>query len=192
MSVWARSDVCYVGISRDHGGCGEGHSRPVVQGAPVQVWQLTCGGGCEDYLRGDPLWSATPTGIPETVDEKATREDVEKRGALEQAQATADALSQLAKLGDLPAVLGRFMEFMASGGQLPAAPRADVVATREGAAPALPPVAAEPGSAGGGLPEDLESMSLPELKALAETRGVKTTRSKADQIAALREAADGA
>jgi hypothetical protein len=53
-----------------------------------------------------------PNTIPETVDEEATRKDVERRGVIEQQQSTADALGQLAKLGDLPAIMGQFMQFL--------------------------------------------------------------------------------
>lgn len=118
MTVYARSDVTCVALSKAHGGCGEVHSRPVVDGAPVKLWSLTCH-SCEDHLRSDSLWSSTISEIPETYDEKSVREDQERRGQREQADATAHALERLAHLGDLPTVLGRMVELMT--GQQPQA-----------------------------------------------------------------------
>ena len=81
MTIYAASSIDYVAVSIDgHGGCGKGHSRPVVNGAPQNPWALSCP-PCENHLRHDPLWSATLTEIPETHDEKAAREDYQKRGA---------------------------------------------------------------------------------------------------------------
>lgn len=113
MTVWARSDVCAVSISPDHGGCGISHSRPVVAGAPVRTWALTCQGGCEDYLRNDPLWSGTPETVPESPDEIAIRQDLEKRGQLESQASMATALNDLAKLGDLPGAIAQLAQMMA-------------------------------------------------------------------------------
>ena len=207
MAVWARSDVCAVSISQEHGGCGVTHSRPVIKGAPVKVWSLTCHDGCEDHLRSDPLWSGTPQGIPETPDEVVIREDVEKRGQLEQQRTTAEALHDLAKLGDLPGAIAQLAQIMA--GQQPqqlvsgmdamcrsghrnggdakfcgqcGVSMGEAVAADRG--PALPP-AGEPVE----VPEDLEALSLPELRDVAARLGVKAARSKADQITAIREAA---
>jgi hypothetical protein len=137
-------------------------------------------------LRKDGLWAPTPTTIPETPDEENFRKDAERRGSVEQAQATADALNQLARLGDLPAVLGKFMEFMTSGSLPAAAPvQPDIVATPVSTAPELPAPApaVEPKDA---VPE-LESMNINELRKYAEQVGAKTTRSREDQIAAIRE-----
>lgn len=113
MTVWARNDVCAVSISPDHGGCGEAHTRPVVKGAPVKVWALTCHGGCEDHLRGNSLWAGTPEGVPETPDETNIRLDVERRGQLEQQSTMASALNDLAKLGDLPGAIAQLAQIMA-------------------------------------------------------------------------------
>lgn len=113
MTVWARNDVCAVSISPDHGGCGEAHTRPVVKGAPVKVWALTCHGGCEDHLRESSLWSGTPQGVPETPDETTIRLDVERRGQLEQQSTMASALNDLAKLGDLPGAIAQLAQMMA-------------------------------------------------------------------------------
>lgn len=116
MTVWARNDVCAVSISPEHGGCGESHTRPVVKGAPVKIWALTCHGGCEDHLRGNSLWSGTPEGVPETPDEMNIRLDVERRGQLEQQATMASALNDLAKLGDLPAMIALLAQSMAGNG----------------------------------------------------------------------------
>lgn len=113
MTVWARNDVCAVSISPEHGGCGETHTRPVIKGAPVKVWALTCHGGCEDHLRGDPLWAGAPHTVPETPDETIARLDVERRGQIEQQTTMANALNDLAKLGDLPAMIALLAQSMA-------------------------------------------------------------------------------
>lgn len=109
MTVYARSDVAAVSISPEHGGCGESHSRPVVEGAPVKLWALTCHGGCEDVLRNDSLWAGTPHTVPETPDEEAIRADVEKRGQAEQQTSIMDALNKLSALGALPTVLAQVL-----------------------------------------------------------------------------------
>jgi hypothetical protein len=69
----------------------------VVQGAPVKVWGLTCG-PCEDWLRSDPHWSPTISKIPETYDEKITREDFAERGQLDERRLMAMALAKLTGL----------------------------------------------------------------------------------------------
>lgn len=95
MTVYARSDVASVSISQKHGGCGETHSRPVFDGAPVKEWALSCG-PCENHLRHDThLWSTFSTNIPETPDEISRREEQEKRGMRDQASATAQALDNM-------------------------------------------------------------------------------------------------
>lgn len=95
MTVYARSDVASVSISQRHGGCGETHSRPVFDGAPVKEWALSCG-PCENHLRHDThLWATFSTSIPETPDEITRREEQEKRGMRDQASATAQALDNM-------------------------------------------------------------------------------------------------
>lgn len=215
MPVYARSDIAAVSISPNHGGCGATHSRPVVGGAPARIWALTCHEGCEDVLRSDTLWSSTPATIPETPDEVAIREDAEKRGTVEQAQSTAAALQNLAKLGDLPQVISQFMAFAAGqGNALPqtqpslllcknghqnnadaafcsgcGTPLTDPVPTDRGKAleASEPPATAEGLIAFHNDSVDLESMSISELRELAKSIGAKTARSKEDQIAAIRE-----
>jgi hypothetical protein len=204
MTVYARSDVCYVAISRDHGGCGEGHARPVVQGAPAKIWSLTCHGGCEDLLRHDPLWASTPQTIPETLDETATREDVEKRGELERASSMAEtnqlialALSRMAEQGDLTSsALSKLLTLIATEAPQILSKERQVI---EGAASAPAAIEDAPGA---GDPEapyepvsapsdafpELESLSLADLKEIAQAKGLPTTRAKADQINIIREA----
>lgn len=210
MTVFARSDICAVSISTHHGGCGTTHTRPLIGGEPARVWSLTCHGGCEDVLRRDPLWAPTPTTIPETPDETATREDAEKRGQIEQAQSTTAALQDLAKLGDLPQVLSQFMAFVSGQNQLPKSEetlllckhghsnKADASFCAECGVSLKDPVSTDRGKELDAAPADavpdekppvdLESMSIRELQDLAKSRGVKTTRSKDDQIAFIREA----
>lgn len=97
MTLYARSDVMSVSISRDSGGCGTSHSRPVKDGAPARDWGLDCP-DCEAHLKGsrkprilkntpgdpknnipsrqervadcDPHWSSTPESVPLTPDEQ--------------------------------------------------------------------------------------------------------------------------
>ena len=215
MAIFARSDLCYVGISRDHGGCGVGHGRPVIDGAPAKIWALICQNGCEDYLRSDPLWSITPTGIPETPDEKTHREDVEKRGSVEQAQSTASALEQLAKLGALPEVMSKFMEYMTSQSPAPAqiantaeelqlcknghqnrnvstfcsdcgVSLKEAVSSDRGLAVEPPTISLVDDVPGVSVPENLDELSTAELRDLAKQLDVKTTRSREDQITVIR------
>lgn len=98
MSVFARSDLLHVAVPRTGGGCGQGHTRPVVQGAPVKIWEFNECPQCEDYLRHDNQWGATISEIPETPDEIRIREDQEKRGQREAATSNAQALQQIANL----------------------------------------------------------------------------------------------
>lgn len=128
MTVHARSDVAAVTISVAHGGCGEVHSRPVIDGAPVKLWSLTCDGGCENVLRSDPVWASEIADIPETPDEENRRKQQERLGQRDQASATAAALTELSKLGDLPAALARLAEIMSGG---PAQPQAVTLAAAE-------------------------------------------------------------
>ena len=134
MTLYARSDIMSVSIPVTSGGCGDSHSRPVVQGAPVKVWGLDCP-PCESYLRGDrrhrilkttpgdpklgipasqervadidPQWGTTPDTIPMTPDEKRTKHVIEERG--EQQLRAFESLANLRKAGldlsDRPDVL---------------------------------------------------------------------------------------
>lgn len=208
MPVHARSDVAAVTISQAHGGCGQPHSRPVVEGAPVKLWTLTCP-QCEDVLRSDPLWSGTVSEIPETPDEQRVREDQQRRGQREQADATAHALERLAQLGDLPTVLARFIDHVSSPAALepPMAvmcrnghrnPQHAQFCSACGASMdegvntgrAVGAIETAPDDDGAGgepveVPEDLESMKLPQLRELAKRLGVATARSRDEQVALI-------
>lgn len=195
MTVYGRSDLCYVAISKDHGGCGEPHARPVVHGAPAKVWALTCHSGCEDFLRHDPLWSVTPQGIPETPDEVVTREDVEKRGQIDQAASVAEALERLASLGDLPNALLTVMTQLMAGNQAKAIePEKRIIeekpspALEDAPAPDDPEEGYEPVSAPADALPALETLTMPDLREIATSRGLRTVRSKDEQIAIIREA----
>jgi hypothetical protein len=81
MGLYGRNDVMSVAVPLTAGGCGAMHSRPVSDGVAADDWNLesVCV-LCSVALRGDPLWAAMPSEIPETPDEKTIREDAEKRG----------------------------------------------------------------------------------------------------------------
>lgn len=96
--MYARSDVLHVALSRVHGGCGEAHTRPVVNGAPVKDWALDCV-PCEKHLKTDVLWAGMPSETPETPDEVKIREDQDRRGQRDAISAQAQALQ---KIADLP------------------------------------------------------------------------------------------
>lgn len=209
MTVYARSDVCYVAISTEHGGCGIGHARPVVYGAPAEVWELTCHGGCEDFLRHDALWSVTPQTIPETFDETSTREDVEKRSQMEHAASQGEtnklialALSKLAEQGELTgSAIHRLLSALEPALAVEVqknAPTRVIEGTRSASpaledapAPDAPDDEPEAVSAPADAFPELESLSLADLKEIAQSRGLPTTRAKADQIAIIREAEEG-
>lgn len=106
MTMYARSDLSSVALSAAHGGCGTTHIRPAPGGKPENPWALTCGNGCEDHLRHDPLWSSTLSEIPETHDERIGREDFDKRGARDKDNVLALALAKLAGV-ELPESLLR-------------------------------------------------------------------------------------
>src|ERR1700677_2156302 len=81
MGLSGRNDVMSVAVPLSAGGCGAMHSRPVADGVAADEWNIesVCV-VCAAALRGDPLWAAMPSEIPETPDEKTIREDAEKRG----------------------------------------------------------------------------------------------------------------
>jgi hypothetical protein len=202
MSVWARSDLAYVFVSEAHRGCGQPHSRPVVNGAPVQPWRLDCE-PCADHLRNDPMWSATAVEIPETYDEGKARENFEKRGAKDKDAILTLALARLAGIesSELPESLTR----MISG--VPAHVPGQMVcpsghgnppgkafcgdcgqamhgAPAQAAIPA-PVRAAEPAKAAAGRPRRLRDAKLEELQALARGRALDSTGNRPELIARL-------
>lgn len=103
--LFARSDLASVTVSAAHGGCGTVHVRPAPGGKPDKVWKLDCV-PCETHLRDDPLWSATLSEIPETIDEQLAREDFDKRGAFDRDAVMAMAMAKLAGV-ELPETLRR-------------------------------------------------------------------------------------
>lgn len=67
-----------IAVSADgHGGCGQAHK---IERGPSGYAELTCAGGCEEFLRKDQLWATQPTDVGETFDERKAREAAEKRG----------------------------------------------------------------------------------------------------------------
>ena len=193
MTVYARSDLAHVYISEAHGGCQApgGHSRPVRNGAPVQPWALTCD-QCENHLRSDPLWSVTPSEIPETWDESKSREDFERRGAKDKDAVLTLALARLAGIpsAELPESLTRMISGVPahipgvlecpSGHGNPAGQKfcGQCGSPMSGPVPqaSLPgprPPAAHPSSVkAGGKPRRLQDGRLDELQALARARGL--------------------
>lgn len=98
MTLYARSDVMAVALSASHGGCGQVHSRPVVNGAPVKLWAFDECPQCERYLATDPHWAGMQSELPETPDEEKIRLDEEKRGQRDAVKAQAQALKEIANL----------------------------------------------------------------------------------------------
>ena len=209
MTVYARSDLDTVALSRDgHGGCGQVHSRPVPNGAPEKLWALTCP-QCENHLRSDANWSLTVSGIPETPDEIAEREEREKRGQQEATAATGTALQEIAKQGGMNQQMMMAMfnamnakglftvaDAMCQNGHAVAAAAKfcpECGAPQHGAPPVEPVRAAiadvtdtrmdtpQNVAVKQALP-DFESMGIRELQTYAAEHGIKTTRAKADQI----------
>lgn len=95
MTLHARSDLMGVAVSKDHGGCGATHTRPVTHGSPAKVWVLSCP-ACENHLRSDPNWAVDPEEIPETPDEVRVRESQEKRGEKNIASSLQSSIASLA------------------------------------------------------------------------------------------------
>jgi hypothetical protein len=78
--LYARSDVVGVGVPNDGGGCGQFHSRPVIEGKPVKLFAIDCP-LCEDYLtrRLPDQWTPDRWRIPLTPDEAAQVETLERQ-----------------------------------------------------------------------------------------------------------------
>lgn len=183
MTVYARNDISSVAISASAGGCGDVHSRPTPNGAPVKLWALTCV-GCENVLRLDPNWGGQPHQVPESPDEKEIREDVEKRGQVEQAASVAQALKDLAKLGDLPAALAAAMsQFINNPDAVKQAPAIEAAVEATVEPQDEPPLPSE---------NDVAHMSMAELKNLAVRLGVSTVRSRVEQQKLIFEALETA
>jgi hypothetical protein len=100
---WSANVSTHVPV--DAGGCGSSHRRPVVNGAPQHPWGLECP-PCEEFLRthNSDQWSTTLSELPETHDEKKSREDYEKRGANDVNTMLALALARMTG-GEIPATV---------------------------------------------------------------------------------------
>ena len=108
--LFARSDVMHISIPVESGGCGNSHSRPVINGAPAKVFKLDCPDHCEPYLKGerkqkilkyhlnpqtgqavrqervadaDPMFGSSPDTIPLTPDEERTNATRTERGRMQ-------------------------------------------------------------------------------------------------------------
>jgi hypothetical protein len=79
MSIHARGDMVFVAVPPESGGCGSSHSRPVLEGAPVKSWVLTCP-YCETALKDDPCWSRDRLKVPLTPDEESVAKQMEEKG----------------------------------------------------------------------------------------------------------------
>ena len=119
MTLYARADVDYVCVPVGSGGCGSGHSRPVINGVPQQ-FVLNCQ-GCENFLRADiarsggskkvrtingdtglalkerylGLWGASPDTIPEAPDDELRREHDETAMITKNAASQTQTLQQI-------------------------------------------------------------------------------------------------
>jgi hypothetical protein len=209
MTVHARSDIAAVSISQQHGGCGEVHSRPVHGGAPVKVWALTCG-QCETVLAKDSNWSVTLAELPETPDEIVLREDRAKRAEQDRldnfnqlpehlAKALAPLVAQIASAGygSIPQAIAAMDRLCRNGHRNAADAKfcsscgssmAEGVPSDHAPDPAPEP---ELSATRPVLPDNIEDLPMPQLRALAAELGVATTRSKAEQVALIKEAVGG-
>lgn len=190
---YARSDVSHVAISVDAGGCGASHSRPVTNGKPEELWKLECP-QCEHFLQGDPLWSATEAEIPETYDEKNTREDNEKRGerALKKSQEELNVNQH--------ALTERIVQLMEQNNANSAAPDPDLIAklVQEQVAKALAqmntlqPVPVEdtvaPEEPEPPVALDLDKLHWKTLQKMCKQKGLPETGSREDLVKRLKSA----
>lgn len=167
------------------------HSRPVADGVPTDEWDLerVCI-MCAVALRGDPLWAAMPSEIPETPDEKSIREDAEKRGerAIKKSQ---EKLS--VQQGELNQRIVELLERNGRGAEpdpdlierLVAEQVQKAIAGMNGHAP-VPAPASEPDA---GIPldgqVDLTRLHVRTLGKMCRDRGLDSRGGKTDLIARL-------
>lgn len=178
MTVHARSDISGVSISEAHGGCGETHSRPVVNGAPADSWSLSCP-RCEEFLRFDPCWSAVRDSVPETPDEVSAREDRQKRTDTDTQRMMAEAVTSLPEiLSQMIAgnaeLVKQFLQLASSKGTLPQ----DMGAVKGEVINHAHELEAKPS-------ESLSSLSINELRAVAQSRGVNIPSDKRTKAAII-------
>jgi paraquat-inducible protein B len=98
MAVYARSDMMSVFVPAESGGCGQPHSRPVINGVPAKIWKLGCS-QCEKDIKADiarstyttyidgkkhvvnnGTWSESQLHVPLTPDESEVADAMEKSG----------------------------------------------------------------------------------------------------------------
>jgi hypothetical protein len=109
--IYARSDIQAITVSDAHGGCGVLHERPEGE----RAWGLECG-VCEGHLRTDPMWTTRRDEIPETHDEKANREAMERNANRIQIRATEEAAGLIALLTGPRDLLAGQAPALAAGG----------------------------------------------------------------------------
>src|SRR5215469_16459366 len=87
-TLFARSDLMSVALPAESGGCGQVHSRPVVNGAPAKIWRITDADCpyCVAALKGDPQWGVDQLHIPQTPDEAELTEKMKEQGQMVQEQ----------------------------------------------------------------------------------------------------------
>ena len=105
MTMYGRHDLIggQLAVSPDgHGGCGTTHK---ITAGPTGYAELTCAGGCENYLRDDPLWAAHPAEVGETFDEVRFREASEQHGQQNERRLMGLAMAKIAGL-DGDAIFG--------------------------------------------------------------------------------------
>lgn len=161
-----------VTLSPSHGGCGATHSRSVTHGAPAKHWALDCP-ACENHLRSDPSWSTTISEIPETPDEQRERESREKKGQLNQQDLLAQAIVSIAQSQQsLPDALAQAIAALAKQGGIPAEVTAAATHQVEAAKTAAAAEATVSNTDVSLDLADLKKLKVPELRALAEERGL--------------------
>ena len=211
MPLMARSDLVSVSVSRDHGGCGARHDRPVTEGAPEKLWTLTCP-QCTGALKSDPLWAGSEAEIPETPDEVKAREDREKRGerardgqvatALEKLAAMPDAFETLTKIlaGNMLAQQGALdapVALCRDGHQNPSSARfcgecGVSMAEAAGSARSAPEpvaVAAAPAPANGGRRKPMKDWRAEDLQAEARRLGLDDSGTRREVLERIKSAA---
>jgi hypothetical protein len=140
MVLYARADVSYVCVPMTSGGCGQPHTRPVVNGAPAKQFKLECQ-GCENFLRADiarsggnkkvrtingdsglalkerylGLWGATPETTPEAPDEELKREYDEQASITKNAASQTETFAQIGQaIAGNTELMAKFMELTMS------------------------------------------------------------------------------
>lgn len=181
---YARSDVVSVAITVEAGGCGASHSRPVTNGVPEELWKLECS-ACESVLVNDPLWSTTEAEIPETYDEKTSREDNEKRGerVLKKSQEQMAVNQQMLN--------ERIVDMLehSSGGKAQVDPDLIARLVQEQVAKALAEAKApEESEPEAGVPLDLDKLHWKTLQKMSRDKGLPDNVGRDDMIKQLKSA----